>query len=115
MQNGNFTCCCAPYGYDLVDNTLIPNPKEAPVVRRIFGSYLSGKSMDQIAAELNADGTPCKNGEVSWLYTAVSYILKNERYIGDALLQKSYTTDTMPFQTKRNKGERDRLLHYRLP
>ena len=108
MQNCSFTCCCAPYGYDLVDNTLIPNPKEAPVVRRIFGNYLSGKSMDQIAAELNAEGIPCKNGEVSWLYTSVSYILKSERYIGDALLQKSYTTDTMPFQTKSNKGERDR-------
>ena len=108
MQNGNFTCCCPPYGYDLINNILIPNPKEAPMVRRIFGSYLSGKSMEQIASELNADGIPCKNGEVKWLYTAVSYILKSERYIGDALLQKSYTTDTMPFQTKRNKGERDR-------
>lgn len=108
MQNGNFTCCCPPYGYDLVNNALIPNSKEATVVRRIFGSYLSGKSMEQIANELDADGIPCKNGEVKWPHTAVSYILKSERYIGDALLQKSYTTDTMPFQTKRNKGERDR-------
>lgn len=89
-------------------NTLIPNPKEVSVVRRILGSYLSGKSMEQIADELNADGIPCKNGEVNWLYTAVSYILKSERYIGDALLQKSYTTDIIPFQTKCNKGERDR-------
>lgn len=64
--------------------------------------------MERIAAELNADEVPCKNGEIKWLFTAVSYILKSERYIGDALLQKSYTTNTMPFQTKRNKGERDR-------
>ena len=108
MQNGTFTCCSAPYGYDLTDGTLLPNTKEAPVVRRIFANYLSGKSMEQIADELNADGIPCKNGEVKWLYTAVAYILKSERYIGDALLQKSYTTDTMPFKTVRNKGERDR-------
>ena len=108
MQNGSFTCCCAPYGYDLIDGILIPNPKEAPVVRRIFAGYPSGKSMEQIADQLNADGIPCKNGEVKWLYTAISYILKSERYIGDALLQKSYTTDTMPFRTVRNKGEKDR-------
>lgn len=78
------------------------------MVRRIFASYLSGKSMEQIADELNADSIPCKNGEVKWLYTAIAYILKSERYIGDALLQKSYTTETMPFKTVRNKGERDR-------
>lgn len=108
MKSGKFLCCSAPYGYDLVENTLIPNSEEAAAVRRIFGSYLSGRSMEQIADGLNADGLPCKNGETKWLYTAVSYILKNERYIGDALLQKSYTTDTMPFKTVRNKGERDR-------
>lgn len=108
MQNGTFTCCSAPYGYDLTGGTLIPNTKEAPVVRRIFANYLSGKSMEQIADELNADCIPCKNGEVKWYYTAVAYILKSERYIGDALLQKSYTTDTMPFKVVRNKGEKDR-------
>lgn len=108
MQNGHFTCCAAPYGYDLVSGVLIPNTKEAPVVRRIFANYLSGKSMERIADELNADGIPCKNGEVNWLYTAIGYILKSERYIGDALLQKSYTTDTLPFKVVRNKGEKDR-------
>ena len=105
MQNGSFTCCCAPYGYDLIDGILIPNPKEAPVVRRIFAGYLSGKSMEQIADQLNADGIPCKNGEVKWLYTAISYILKSERYIGDALLQKTYVVDCITKETRKNNGE----------
>jgi site-specific DNA recombinase len=108
MQSGNFITCNAPYGYRLVDNILIPDEQEAPVVRRIFGSYLSGKSMDAIADELTKEGIPRKDGESRWHHTAILYILTNEKYIGDSLLQKSFTTDTLPFQKVKNAGQKDR-------
>lgn len=108
MQSGNFITCNAPYGYQLVDNILIPDEQEAPVVRRIFGSYLSGKSMDAIADELTKEGIPRKDGEARWHHTAILYILTNEKYIGDSLLQKSFTTDTLPFQKMKNTGQKNR-------
>jgi site-specific DNA recombinase len=56
-------------------------------VRWIFDSYLSGKSMQEIAKELTATGVT-RDGESQWHHTAISYILQNERYIGDKLYQK---------------------------
>ena len=69
MQSGNFITCSAPFGYRLVDNILIPDEKEAPVVRKILASYLSGKSMDVIADRLTKDGVPRKDGEPNWHHT----------------------------------------------
>ena len=108
MQSGNFITCSTPFGYRLVDNILIPDEKEAPIVQNIFASYLSGKSMDVIADRLTKDGVPRKNGELNWHHTGIRYILTNEKYIGDSLLQKSFTTDTLPFQKVMNTGQKDR-------
>lgn len=44
-------------------------------------------------------------GKDKWYESTVHYILNNERYMGDALLQKSYTTETLPFKRKMNHGE----------
>jgi site-specific DNA recombinase len=108
IQSDKFITCTAPYGYQLVDNILIPDETQAPVVRRIFGSYLSGKSMEAIADELTKAGIPHRNGKAQWGHTAIMYILTNEKYIGDSLLQKSFTTDTLPFRKVRNTGQKDR-------
>ncbi len=100
MQNGEFLSCNAPYGYNLADGMLIVNEKEAAVVRRIYKDYLSGKGVAQIAESLQSQGRRITE-------YGVRYILTNERYIGDALLQKKYTTDTFPYRRERNHGERD--------
>lgn len=57
---------------------------------------------------MNAEKVLRRDGEstLSWCQDGISYILKNERYIGDTLLQKQYTTDTLPFRQKKNRGER---------
>ncbi len=100
MQSGEFLSCSAPYGYNLTDGMLTVNEKEAADVRCIFKDYLSGKGAAQIANNLQAHGgTITERG--------VRYILTNERYIGDALLQKKYTTDTLPYRREINHGERD--------
>ena len=72
-------------------------------MRRIFLEYLSGRNLREIAEILNAEDT---SGRI-WKYKAVDYILQNERYAGNALLQKRYTTATLPKQQKINHGERE--------
>lgn len=105
MRAGKFITCTAPYGYRLVNGTLVVEPQEAKIVRMIFDSYLSGKGHHEIARELEAIGSVGRNG-THWNPTTIRLMLGNEKYAGDALLQKTYATDTLPFITKVNKGEK---------
>lgn len=105
MQSGNYLPGSAPYGYRIKDRKLVVNEKEAEVIRRIFRSYLDGDSMNKIAETLNCQQIYDRDDKL-WYHTSISYILTNERYIGDSLWQKTYTTDSFPFQHVRNKGER---------
>lgn len=59
-----------------------------------------------IADMLNETNAPKRFGYTTWRINTVGYILTNERYIGDALFQKNYTTDTLPFVSKPNRGEK---------
>ncbi len=81
-------------------------PAEAEVVKRIYRRYLDGCSLAQIKRELEADGVPAASGIRGWTYQVVRNILTNERYIGDALLQKTYTTDCISKTVKKNQGDR---------
>ena len=106
MKSGDFITCRAPYGYDLVNGTLVINETEAQVVKEIFEMFLLGISKPNIAKYLNSHGILPKHEKVPWSAVTVGYILRNERYIGDALLQKKFTTDTFPYVKRRNNGER---------
>jgi hypothetical protein len=108
MKSGKFITCKAPFGYRLVEGRLEIHEQEAEIVRYVFDSYLNGKSKDEIAQEITAMGYPTRDGKNKWHNNTIDYLLKNERYMGDALLQKKYTTDALPFLKKRNKGERDK-------
>lgn len=101
MQNGTFICCLPPVGYDLKDGTLIEN-QDAEIVQEIFKRYNAGEGMTKIAAYLNEQYPDGK----SWGRTTISKVLQNEKYIGDSLLQKGFTSDTLPFVRKENKGEK---------
>nr|WP_325214154.1 recombinase family protein [uncultured Oscillibacter sp.] len=81
-------------------------PEEAETVKRIFRRYLDGCSLGQIKAELEADHVPTACGIQGWTYQVIHNILVNEKYIGDALLQKTYTTDCISKTVKKNQGER---------
>ena len=81
-------------------------PEEAETVRRIYRRYLDGCSLSQISAELEAAGLPTASGIKGWSYQVVHNILCNEKYIGDALLQKTYTTDCISKTVKKNEGDR---------
>ena len=83
---------------------LVIEPEEAKVIKRIFYSYLNGMSMKQIADSLKADGILTGGKTKNWQSSGVSKILKNEKYMGDALLQKTYTVDFLSKKRVKNNG-----------
>ena len=105
MESGEFNCCAPAYGFDLISGKLVINETEAAVIRRIFDLYLQGVGMQTIANILNNEGVRRQYGREKWHHTTVNYVLNNERYKGDALLQKQITTQTLPFKKQRNHGE----------
>ena len=101
---------CVPYkrflGYDMgPDHNLVVNPEQAKLVKRIYGMFLLGKSPFQIASTLTAEGIPSPGGKPKWNASNIRSILTNEKYKGDALLQKTYTVDFLTKKKKVNEGE----------
>jgi DNA invertase Pin-like site-specific DNA recombinase len=93
-------------GYDRGPNgELIPNEKEAEIVKRIYRMFLQGMTYNGIAKQLTSDGVKTPGGKDKWSISTVRSILSNEKYKGDALLQKSYTVDYLTKKTKVNEGE----------
>ena len=78
---------------------------EADIVRRIYRQFLYGKAPATIATLLTADGVLTPSGKQEWRAQTVISILTNEKYKGDALLQKSYTVDFLTKKKKVNEGE----------
>jgi DNA invertase Pin-like site-specific DNA recombinase len=80
-------------------------PEEAETIRRIYRRYLEGASEGEIKKELEADNIPTAAGLAGWSHRVVHSILTNEKYIGDALLQKTYVTDCISKKVVKNQGE----------
>ena len=80
-------------------------PEEAEIVKEIFRSYLDGMSLKQIADSLNSRGIKTKHKQTVWQTEVVKSILVNEKYTGDALLQKTYITDCITKKSRKNNGE----------
>ena len=81
-------------------------PEEATIVRRIYRRYLDGCTLGKIRRELDEDGIPTAQGVECWSPAIIHNILTNEKYIGDALLQKTYVTDCLSKKVRKNRGER---------
>ncbi len=106
MKSGDFITCSAPIGYILQNKALVPDPQEVPIVEYIFSSYLAGKSIGEIASEINAMEIEVANKRTErWHRSTIRYILTNEKYIGDALVQKWFTPDELPLKHQRNNGK----------
>lgn len=82
---------------------LIVEADEAEVVKRIYREYLEGASLQQIGKGLEKDGILTGAGKKKWRLETLHKILKNEKYIGDALLQKTYTVDFLNKKRVKNK------------
>ena len=81
-------------------------PEEADIVRRIYQRYLCGCTLGQIKKELEQENIPAAQKVGQWSHAVIHNILTNEKYIGDALLQKTYITDCITKKVKKNQGER---------
>ena len=102
MQKGTFNTCRAGTGFLLSKDGLTVIPEAVPVIRGIYVDYLRGINSREIADRLTAESALGR----TWNRKLVDYILTNERYAGNALLQKKYRTDTFPRVKKPNRGER---------
>ena len=83
------------------------NQEQSEIVKWIFAEVLSGSSTSHIAKELNAKGIPTKRGS-RWTGHTINGMIKNEKYSGDVIFQKTYSDDT--FTRRRNNGERDQFF-----
>nr|WP_207204751.1 recombinase family protein [Miniphocaeibacter massiliensis] len=83
---------------------LIIVPEEAEIVKRIFLEFLEGKGPTAIARGLENDKCKTATGITRWSNGDIYRILRNEKYMGDALLQKSYTVDFLTRKRVNNKG-----------
>jgi len=105
-QQGEIQINCARFlGYTKDENKhLVIVLEEAEIVKRIYREYLEGASMLKIARGLEADGILNGAGKEKWHTSNVNQILRNEKYIGDALLQKTYTVDFLTKKRVKNNG-----------
>lgn len=107
MELGEYVDSNAPYGYRLVHKKLEIYEPEAQLVRMIFEMYLKGMSTQEIAKELTLRNIPTKNGKEKWKSNKVSYMLSNEKYIGNSQYQKTFRDTTVPFKQSKNRGQED--------
>lgn len=106
FQDGTFIIGCPAYGYTKNENgVLILQEEEAAVVRRIFKEYLNGKGTYVIARELEEENIPIIRYAEKWQDSVIKGILQNPVYAGNLLMQKTFTTEVLPFTRKVNKGQ----------
>ncbi len=107
FSDGKFSVAFSNFlGYDRGENgELVVNEGQATIVRRIYGLFLQGRSPYAIAKLLTSEGILTPSGKEKWCGATVKSILQNEKYKGDALLQKRYTADFLTKKKKVNRGE----------
>lgn len=109
MESGTYHTSSVPYGYKQVNYDLVPVPNQIEIVKDIFNAFLQGESTTKIADDLNRLRP---DADKHWHHTTIERILKNEKYAGCSLYQKSYTSDDLPFKRTENNGE---VLSYYAP
>ncbi|MBY4959488.1 recombinase family protein [Streptococcus suis] len=87
------------------DGAIVVDQDEAKTVRYIFQQALIGKSPYHIAKDLTEQGIPSPSGKSQWNATTIKRMLRNEKYKGDALLQKTFTIDFLTKKKNINRGE----------
>jgi len=93
------------YGYDKNEKgRLVINKEQGPVVQQIFRDFMNGVNPDVIARKLNETGVPGCMGEPRWTVATIMSILENEKHMGDAILQKTYTADYLTKRMVKNEG-----------
>ena len=81
-------------------------PEQAQVIQFIYDSFLSGDSIGGIKDKLEELRIPSPSGKAEWHYTTIQSILKNEKYKGDGIINKTYIEDCISKKVRLNNGER---------
>lgn len=92
------------YGYNITKDGITINEEQATVVRMIFEDYIGGMGGHKIAKKLNAMGVPKYLGG-KWKPTSITHLLRNEKYTGNALLQKTFVVDHLTKRQLTNTGQ----------
>ena len=101
---------CYGYNYNIETKEITINEYEASIVRYMFERYVEGIGSSTIAKELTAKGIKTPKGGTKWCESTIRGILKNEKYIGDVLMGKTFTIDPISHKRLSNLGEVDK--HY---
>lgn len=104
FRNGKIMNVRSLFGYKVKGDTLEIDPETAPVVREIYRRAINGESFGSIARDLNARGITGVYGG-RWQTGRIAHLLENEKYCGNALLQKRYRNNHIEKKEKTNKGE----------
>lgn len=100
--------CTRFLGYDKDENgRLVVVEPEAVIVRKIFELYLNGFGVRKIKKYLEENSIKTVTGKDTWSTSTIDRILSNEKYVGDVLMQKSFTEDFLTGKRKKNEGELD--------
>lgn len=92
-------------GYDTdEDGKLVVNKPQAKIVVRLYEEFLSGKTVDYIARNFKAEKLKSWDGKSNWQASTLDLMLRNEKYMGDAILQKSFTADFLTKKRVMNDG-----------
>ena len=104
FENGELANFRFLYGYEVIKGNVYVNPYQARIVRWMFQSFLEGESLSGIARKLNEKREPCTLGG-KWSAAYIRRLLSNEKFIGDALLQKRYRNNHIEKRLMTNNGE----------
>lgn len=109
MRQGGICLNCTRFlGYTKdPDGRLVIVEDEAKVVRKIFELYLNGFGVRKIKKHLEENGIKTVTGKNEWSTSTIDRILSNEKYVGDVLMQKSFTENFLTGKRKKNNGELD--------
>lgn len=94
-------------GYKHDDDEWIVVPEEAEIIRKIYQLFLEGITLQQIKEHLEEHQIKTATGKEAWATAVIQKILKNEKYKGDSLLQKTYTEDFIAGKKSKNAGQRE--------
>ena len=107
-----FTC----FGYKRnSDGNLDINELEANIVREIFALRASGRSLNELSNWLYSEHIPSPTGKGRWSRETISKLLKNGKYTGDVILQKTFVSDVFSGKQSRNVGQMDRYMIHEHP
>lgn len=112
MQNGTYACSFNLLGYRRNEFTKEPYivPEEAEIVKKIFTMYLDGASVLQLKAFLESNHIKTLKGKDEWSTDTIKNMLRNEKYVGDVIYQKTFRSDPISKRTIVNRGQKEKYL-----